>query len=235
MSEPATVVLVHGAWHGSWCWDQVRAELRRAGVASVAVDNPSVTTPGSDLQADVANVGAALDALDGPVVLVGHSYGGGVISDAAAHPNVVHTVFLTAFPLDVGESVAANNLEGGEDMELTQALVFEGDSITVDPDRVVHFFYHDCDDAVAAAATDRLRPMSFPAMAGPAQSAAWRDKPSTYVVCTEDHTLPVALQRSGAARADQVIELPTSHSPFLSRPEDVARILADLATAAGAG
>src|SRR5689334_13882576 len=153
MSEAATVVLVHGAWHGAWCWDGVRARLRESGVESVAVDNPSVTTPGSDLQADVRHVRAALDAVTGPVVLVGHSYGGAVVSDAASHPNVVHTVFVTSFPLEAGESVAANGLSGGEDMELAGVMRFEGDVVSVDPDRVVHLFFHDCDEAVAAAAS----------------------------------------------------------------------------------
>jgi pimeloyl-ACP methyl ester carboxylesterase len=229
MTERATVMLVHGAWHGAWCWDDVRVRLHDAGIATVAVDNPSVTRRGADLRADVDHVRAALDAVNGPVVLVGHSYGGAVVSEAAAHPNVVHTVFLTAFPLEAGESVATNRLTGGEDMDLAEAFVFDGDSISVDPDRVVHFFFHDCDEAVAAAACDRLLPMSFAAMSGTAETARWREKPSTYVVCTDDHTLPVALQRSGASRVDNVIELHASHSPFLSRPDDVARIISAIA------
>jgi pimeloyl-ACP methyl ester carboxylesterase len=124
----------------------------------------------------------------------------------------------------------ANALAGGETTDLGDALTFDGDSVSVDPARAVHFFFHDCSDAVAAAARDRLLPMSFAAMTGAAQTAAWREKPSTYVVCTDDHALPVALQRSGAARVDHVIDLPASHSPFLSRPHDMARILAALAT-----
>ena len=225
MSERATVMLVHGAWHGSWCWDDVRAHLRDAGIASAVVDNPSVTAPGSDLSADVDNVLAALDATTGPVVLVGHSYGGAVVSEAAAHPSVVHTVFLAAFPLEAGESVMANALAGGEDVDLAEALVFDGDSVSVDPARAVHFFFHDCTDVAAEAARSRLRPMSVAAMAGTARSPRWREKPSTYVVCTDDRALPLALQRSCAARVDRVVDIPASHSPFLSRPADVAQII----------
>lgn len=228
MEEQPTIVLVHGAWHGAWCWDDVRARMRDAGIATVAVDNPSVTKPGSDLRADVDHVLAAIDAVGGPVVLVGHSYGGAVVSDAAAHPDVVHTVFLTSFPLEVGESVSVNALAGGEHMDLPALLVFDGDSVSVDSARAGDLFFHDCDEAVAAAACARLLPMSLAAMTGTAETAAWRQKPSTYVVCTDDHALPVALQRSGAARVDRVIDLDASHSPFLSRPHDLARILADV-------
>jgi pimeloyl-ACP methyl ester carboxylesterase len=222
----ATIMLVHGAWHGSWCWEPVLQLLRDDGIATAVVDNPSVTRPGSDLGADSANVRSALDAIDGPVVLVGHSYGGAVITEAGTHPQVEHLVYLSAFALDTGESVMQNELTGGDDIELGNALQFDGAVVNVEPERVVEFFYHDCTPEVAAAAAARLRPMSIAAMAGPAREAAWRDKPSTYVVCTDDRAIPVALQRSCAARTGAVVELATSHSPFLSRPADLAGLLA---------
>jgi pimeloyl-ACP methyl ester carboxylesterase len=229
MNGGATIMLVHGAWHGSWCWEPVRRLLEADGIATAAVDNPSVTKPGSDLAADGDNLRAALDAIDGPVVLVGHSYGGAVITDAGAHPNVERLVYLTAFALDAGESVMANELVGGADMKLAEALQFDGEVITVEPARVVEFFYHDCPVETAADATARLRPMSFAAMAGVTREVAWRQKPATYVVCTDDRAIPVPLQRSCAARIGDAVELPTSHSPFLSRPDDLARLLAGYA------
>jgi pimeloyl-ACP methyl ester carboxylesterase len=218
-------MFVHGAWHGSWCWEPVRNILHTDGIATAAVDNPSVTAPGSDLAADGDHLRSALDAVDGPVVLVGHSYGGAVISDAGAHPNVVRLVYLTAFALDAGESAAQNNLSGGEDMKLAEALVFDGDTVTVAPGRVVEFFYHDCPPDLADAAVARLKPMSLAAMTGTSRAAAWREKPASYVVCTDDRAIPVALQRSCAARVDDAVEMSTSHSPFLSRPGDLAKIL----------
>ena len=227
----ATIMLVHGAWHGSWCWEPVRQRLHVDGIATAAVDNPSVTSPGSDLHADGDNLRAALDATPGPVVLVGHSYGGAVITDAGAHPNVARLVYLTAFVLDAGESLMQNDLTGGEDMKLGEAILFDGDVVNVEPSRIVEFFYHDCAPDVAAEAATRLRPMSVAAMGGVPRAVAWRDVPSTYVVCTDDRAIPVALQRSCAARIGEVVELPTSHSPFLSRPDDLARLLAGLATA----
>jgi pimeloyl-ACP methyl ester carboxylesterase len=225
-----TIMLVHGAWHGSWCWEPVRRILRDAGVATAVVDNPSVAHAPSDLHADGDNLRAALDAIAGPVVLVGHSYGGAVITDAGAHPNVQRLVYLTAFPLDEGESLLENGLTGGEDMELVGALQFDGEILNVDPSRIVDFFFHDCAPDVAAAATAQLRPMSLSAMAGVPRSVAWRERPSTYIVCTDDRALPVALQRSCAARLDDVVDMATSHSPFLSRPDDLARLLAGIAS-----
>jgi len=230
MSETAaSIMFVHGAWHGGWCWDSVRERLDALGVPSVAVDNPSVTRPGSDLDADVANTRAALDAMPGPVVLVGHSYGGAIISDAASHPNVAQVVFLTAFALTPGESVAANSLSGGEESRLGEAIRVDGATTSVDPGRAIEFFFHDCDPEIARAAVRRLGPMSVAAMSGTVRDAGWRAKPSSYIVCTDDRALPLSLQRSCAARTTEVIELATSHSPFLSRPDELARVLADRA------
>ena len=230
MTDRVTMVLVHGAWHGSGCWAPVREALHAEGFGTVAVDNPSVTHPGSDLAADGDNLRAALDAVGGPVVLVGHSYGGAVVSDAGAHPNVVRVVYLTAFALEVGESVMQNSLAGGEEMKLGEALQFDGDVITVDPERVVEFFYHDCTQPVADAAAAKLLPMSVAAMAGASRGAAWREKPASYIVCTDDRAIPVALQRACTQRVgDDVVEMPTSHSPFLSRPDELAHVLAGFA------
>jgi pimeloyl-ACP methyl ester carboxylesterase len=230
MGDAATVVLVHGAWHGSWCWTAVCAGLDAEGIANVAIDNPSVTKPGSDLSADGDHLRLALDAIEGPIVLVGHSYGGAVITDAGTHPSVARLVYLTAFALDAGESAASNELSGGEDVKLGEAMLFDGEMVSFDPERAVEFFFHDCPPHVAAAAVARLRPMSFAALTGVTRHVGWREKPSTYIVCSDDRALPVALQRSSAARVDDILELPTSHSPFLSRPDELARMLAALAS-----
>ncbi|MDQ1519772.1 MAG: hypothetical protein QOI55_845 [Actinomycetota bacterium] len=228
MANQPTMVLVHGAWHGGWCWDMVVQRLDAAGVTSVAVENPTVAWAPADLCADADNVLRLLDGIDGPVMLVGHSYGGAVITDAGAHPAVSQLVYLTAFALDDGESVMQNSLTGGEDIKLGEAMRFDGDLANIDPSRVVEFFFHDCPPDVAASAAARLRPMSMAAMAGTPRAVAWREKPSTYVVCTDDRALPVALQQSNAKRLGAVVEMPTSHSPFLSRPDDLARLLVDL-------
>ena len=231
MVDRPTIMLVHGAWHGSWCWDAVRGALHQQGFATAAVDNPSVTAPGSDLAADGDNLRRALDAVDGPIVVVGHSYGGAVVSAAGAHPNVERLVFLTAFTLDAGESVMQNALSGGEDVKLTEAMLFDGEMVAVDPGRAVEFFYHDCAADVAAAASGQLRPMSMAAMGGVVGAPAWRDVPASYVVCTDDRAIPLALQRACAARVSDVREMPTSHSPFLSRPGELADLLSAIVSA----
>jgi pimeloyl-ACP methyl ester carboxylesterase len=227
-TDPRTVVLVHGAWHGAWCWDALVQRLDALDVPSVAVDNPSVASVPSDLADDAANLTRALDAVDGPVLLVGHSYGGAVITEAGAHPNVEQLVYLTAFPLEPGESVGENGLTGGEEMKLSEALVFDGDVITVEPARIAEFFYNDCSPEVAANAAAQVRPMSMIAMFSTATRAAWRERPATFVLCRKDRVLPVALQQSCANRVDKVFEMPTSHSPMLSCPDELAALLVDL-------
>ncbi|MFM7685770.1 MAG: alpha/beta hydrolase, partial [Actinomycetota bacterium] len=106
---PATVVLVHGAWHGAWCWAALQHALDDRGIPSLAVDLPghgASTLPLGDLHGDAAHVGAVLDRIDAPVVLVGHSYGGAVITQAAAErSDVAHLVYLAAFVPAAGESV----------------------------------------------------------------------------------------------------------------------------------
>ena len=225
---PATVVLVHGAWHGAWCWDEVVSRLDDAGVPNVAVENPSVASAPSDLAADGDNLTNVLDGIEGPIVLVGHSYGGAVITDAGGHPQVEHLVYLTAFALDEGESVMDNQLTGGEDTTLAEALQLDGDVFNVDPARIVDSFFHDCTPDVAARAAAQFSPMSMPALSGTPRRIAWRAKPATYIVCTDDHALPVALQQANAARIGTVVELPTSHSPFLSDPDALAAVLVEL-------
>jgi len=226
-----TVVLVHGAWHGAWCWEAVIPQLDAAGVPVVAVDLPSVSSPTATLQDDAACVRAALDAVDGEAVLVGHSYGGAVISEAGVHPRVAQLVYLCAFALDVGESTQENTLTGGEGGSgLAAAIAFRDGVLTIDAEQGAAAFYHDCSAVAAGAAIARLRPQSLTALSGKATAASWREKPATYVVCTDDRAVPVPLQRSNAARVGESIDWPTSHSPFLSRPELVADLLTELSS-----
>ncbi len=224
------IVLVHGAWHGAWCWDRVTSLLECAGVRAVAVDLPSSGSAGVTLDDDVARVCDALDALADDAVLVGHSYGGAVVSGAGVHPAVAHLVYLTAFALDRGESAAENDLEGGAGSALDEAIRVGDGVLTLDPEFAAGALFHDCPEPIARAAVDRLRPQSLQALRGKVGAAAWREKPASYVVCTDDRALPVALQRAAAARIGRSIDWPTSHSPFLSRPELLAELLVDLSS-----
>lgn len=228
-----TVVLVHGAWHGAWCWDLVVDQLRAQDVPVVAPDLPGhgeSTEPLTDLHGHGDAVRATLDAITGPVVLVGHSYGGAAITDAGTHPAVRHLVYLTAFCLDAHESIIANDLAGGEHAELATAIEFGADgTITVDPARAGDIFYADCDPAAVPGYVARLVPEGADGFSQTPRSVAWRERPSTYVVCTEDRALTPELQRNLAARCTSIEEWPTSHSPFFSRPDLVTDLLARLA------
>ena len=227
MSDEKTVVLVHGAWHGAWCWDKVVALLGEQGVAVETFDLPMTS-----FEDDVAATKAALDAVEGDAVLCGHSYGGAVITNAGNHPKVAHLVYLTAFACDADESPSATAT--GENLpatDLASAFVIADDgTATIAPDLVVDGFYHDCDEADAADAAARLRPIHLSCFTTPVGTPAWKTKPSTYVVCTEDRAIHPALQRYMAAHCSATVEVDTAHSPFLNRPDAVADLLAGLAT-----
>ena len=235
------MVLVHGAWHGAWCWEPVLAALVGRGVEAVAVELPGHgADPGPlrDLHGDAARVRAVLDGLDGPAVLVGHSYGGVVITEAGAHPNVAHLVYIASFNLDAGESamsaaVAETEAASIDHSGRPDALSFvrdEGDgSTTIDPEGARVLFYNDCPPEVADWAVARLGRQPMETLSQSPAAVAWRERPSTYARCTKDNIVHPELQRVLAARATHSVEWPTGHSPFLSRPELVADLLAGLA------
>jgi pimeloyl-ACP methyl ester carboxylesterase len=233
---PATVVLVHGACHGAWCWDKVVAGLTARHIPAVALDLPGhgdSTEPLGDLAADAAALRATLDGIDASIVC-GHSYGGAVITEGAAgHAGVRHLVYLTAFALAPGESAMTAAPVGSESdspTELAAAVRFADDgTVTFEGPNTVGALYHDCSPEDVEFALARLGPQSLGSLRGTASRAAWQDIESTYVVCTEDRALAPELQRRLAARTTDVIEWPTSHSPFLSRPDLVVDLLAGLA------
>jgi pimeloyl-ACP methyl ester carboxylesterase len=224
-----TVVLVHGAFHDGWCWELVRLELDRRGVPNQALDLPF-----TGLEGDAEAVGKLLDAIDGPAVLCGHSYGGMVISRAASgRHDVAHLVYLCA--VQVGEDVDLATAMTTSD-ELMSALVAGDDgSMSVNPAVAPAVFYHDCSDELTETAVGHLRGMGFGVIQDsgePPPPAAWKQIESTYVVCSDDQTIAPESQRKMATNATHVVEWDTSHSPMLSRPELVADLLADLAAEA---
>lgn len=231
----ATVVLVHGSWHGAWCWTPVVERLARLDVPVVAIDLPGHGDdrgPLTDLHGHGDRVRAELDAIDGPVVLVGHSYGGAAATDAGTHDAVRHLVYISAFCLDANESVIGNDVPGGHGLELEGAIRLGTDgTMTIDPEVAAAVFYADCDDATTAAAIARLGPERADGFAQQPRSVGWRSRPSTYAVCTQDRALTPELQRHLAQRCGASVEWPTSHSPFLSRPDLVTDLLVDLAEA----
>jgi len=217
------IVLVHGAWHGAWCFEPVVERLERGGFAVAAVDLP-LEGPTSDVEAARTCIAQHPGA-----VVVGHSYGGFVITQAAAGLDVSHLVYLAAFMPDTGENVGATAARAPRTV-LNDAMVVQEDGrIAIEPSLAVEAFYHDCDRAAAEAAVSRLRPQrfeSYPILQG---APPWRSVPSTYVVCVDDRALAPSLQRELAGRAGAVVEWEGAHSPFLAQPERVAELLVRLA------
>ncbi|NHD15647.1 MULTISPECIES: alpha/beta hydrolase [unclassified Actinopolyspora] len=224
------VIFVHGAvvTDSAWWWQRMRQPLGAHGFSSVAVELPSCSTSGGDLHADGDAVQAVLDESDEPAVLVGHSYGGMVITDAGAHPAVRHLVYVTAGLPETGQSLAAladpespGWLEptGDDDRLAVRADLSEEDFH-------VHFTA-DCDEDAARGARARLVPQSSAALAQPPRAVAWHSLPSTFVLCTHDQATAPAVQASWATRAGQLVEIPTGHHPFLSQPQRLADIIAN--------
>lgn len=211
--------------------------LADASVDALAVDLPGhgeSTEPLGDLFNHAAFVREVLQKVDGPVVLMGHSYGGAVITEAAAGlDHVQHLVYLCALVPDIEETVGS--VMPGEVppeagvSDLGPVLRYNDDAtMTVDASASVPVFYADCTDDDVAFALARLCPQNAASFGQPLTGAAWRDTPSTYVLCTSDRAINPAFQRAMSARTTTVVEWDTSHSPFFSRPDLVADLLISL-------
>jgi len=214
-------MLIHGAWHGSWCWDFVEKGLINEGV-----ETHSINLPFTGVEDDIASVSNAIDEIDNQVILLGHSYGGIVISGAAeAKRNVDQLIYLSAILLKAGESM---QLDGSK----IQIDVDENLISSVKKSAAIQAFYADVDPNLAEASIELLRP--FPIVAGSKGiGEAWREKHSTYIICREDEAIPPELQYDMAKKADKIIEWECGHSPFLSKPNLVIDFLLDLASSPG--
>ncbi len=217
------------------------AALTERTIPAVAIDLPGHGDDGGvlgDLHGDAERVRSALDGFNEPVVLVGHSYGGIVATEAGVHRMVSELVYLASFNLDEGESAfsaaadesnAADLDQSGRPDALAQIRMGEDGTATIDPDGARVLFYNDCSKKVADWAVARLGPQRMESLTQSPAAVAWHERPSTYAVCTLDNIVHPDLQRVLARRADRVLEWPTGHSPFLSRPDLVADLLADVA------
>jgi pimeloyl-ACP methyl ester carboxylesterase len=220
------LLLVHGAWHGAWIWEKVHGVLATAGWEVQTLDLPSTAASGATrygMHHDAQVVQRHIQQIGRPVVVVAHSYGGTPVTEGAADiPNVRHLIYLAALQLDVGESQLM--LSGGTPAPW---WIIEGDTVT--PDRPREIFYADVPLEEAERAIAQLRPQSLSVVKEIVSAAAWHTVPSTYVVCEQDRAIPPGVQEMMAKRATSVRHMHTSHSPFLSRPDQLAQLIAEVA------
>ncbi len=228
----ATFGLVHGAWHGSWCWDRLGPELEARGHRVIAVDLPaSDPTAGLGRYADLV-IESLGDADD--VVLVGHSLGGASIPIAAAKRPVRHLVFVCALLPEPGKSVT--DRYSAEDVF---APGFAGNTVTMDggtsmwndPVSAARCFYHDCSEDDAAWAVARLRPQAAAPRTEPWPLDAVPPIERTSIVCRDERCLRPEWSRrmSRELLGVDAVELDGGHSPFLSRPAELAEVLCSVA------
>jgi len=212
------VVLVHGAVMDGSSWRAVHDRLREAGGRVTVVQLPLTS-----FEADVAATREAIERQDGPVVLVGHSYGGAVITEAGATPKVKALVYVAAFQPDVGESVGA--LGARFPVPAHPRMVSDGVMI-VEPERFGDDVAADLPKAEAEFLAHAQRPTAVSVFEATIGSAAWRDRPSWSVVATRDRTVAPDLQRFMYARSGaNVVELDASHLVHVSRPDEVAAVI----------
>lgn len=217
----STIVLVHGAFHGGWCFEPLLPELAARGIDAVVPELPLTS-----LDADAAAVTRVLDGVDGKVTLLGHSYGGAVVTVAGNHPAVERLVYLAAMAPDTGETASGGPVQIGQIM-LDGLRPADDGLLEVDPALAPQIFYPDVAPDVAAAFAAKLRAGAAGGGDDLVQRAAWREKPTTYIVCDADPILLPESQRALAERMGAaVVEMPGDHSPFLARPAELAELLA---------
>jgi pimeloyl-ACP methyl ester carboxylesterase len=232
-----TVVLVHGAWADASSWGGVVARLQDDGYDVRAVPNPLRSLAG-----DAASVRTFLDTLTGPVVLVGHSYGGAVITNAAAGaPQVTALVYVNAFAPDTGE--AATALAGPDSaLAADPTTIFDfvpatppptpGTDLYLRPSTVAGSFAVELDARARALVAATQRPATLGALNEPSGPPAWRTIPSWYLVGTEDRIIPPGAQRAMAARAGAaVVEFRAGHVGLVADPDAVAQVVRQAASA----
>ena len=219
----ANIVLVHGAFADGSGWKNVADILIAAGYKVSVVQHPD-----SDLGEDVRATRRILDMQDGPVILVGHSYGGTIISEAGNHPKVKALVYVAAFAPDSAEDPKALRAARPP---VTTNVVQVGDGFIIrNPDSFAADFAADLPKDVSRFMAISQVPTSTKALTSPITTAAWRSKPSWYVVATEDRIINPELQRYMAQRAgSKTVEIKGSHSVFIAQPAAVAKVIQEAA------
>ncbi|MFE3074403.1 alpha/beta fold hydrolase [Streptomyces sp. NPDC059247] len=224
MSSTATarnVVLVHGGFVDGSGWRGVHDLLTADGYRVSVVQNPTLSLAG-----DAAVTRLILDAQDGPTVLVGHSYGGAVISEAGTHDNVSALVYVAAFVPDKDESVNTLIADPPPGAPVPPILPPVDGYLFLDKEKFAHSFAADLPAADARFLADSQVPWGLDALGGTVTAPAWRVKPTHYLVATDDRMIPPPAQHAMAERAGATVtETAASHAVYVSRPEQVAAVI----------
>ena len=223
------IVLVHGGFVDGSGWAAVYRALREQGFTVSVVQNPTTS-----LADDVQATKRVLAAQDGPVILVGHSYGGAVISEAGNDPAVAGLVYIAAFAPDAGESVASLIKDPPPGAPVPPILPPKDGYLLLDPAKFAASFAADVEPELAAFMADAQVPWGLEALQGAVSQPAWKTKPSWYLVASDDRMIPPAAQRAMSKRAGSTVaEVAASHAVYVSQPDAVVRLIASAARAVG--
>ena len=216
-----TIILVHGAFVDASGWEAVYNKLKKNGYKVAIVQNPTIS-----LEGDVAATKRVIDTVEEPVILVGHSYGGAVITEAGNDPKVAGLVYIDAFALDKGESVSALIKDPVPGAPAPPLLAPLDGFILLDKEKFPEAFAADVDPDKARFMADTQIPWGIDAVNGTISEPAWKNKPSWYLIGTKDRMVPPDAQRFMAKRSGAtIVEAEGSHSIYVSKPDVVTSII----------
>lgn len=225
--KPVSVVLVHGGFVDGSGWQGVHKALTSDGYEVIVVQNPTIS-----LADDVAVTKRAIASASHPVVLVGHSYGGAVISEAGNDPKVASLVYVAAFAPDAGESVETLIANPPPGAPVPPILPPQDGFLMLDKSKFAASFAADVDPDLARFMAESQVPWGLEALGGKNSTPAWKSKPTHYIVATDDHMIPPPAQRQMAERAGATVtETSGSHAFYVSNPQVVADVIAQAALA----
>jgi pimeloyl-ACP methyl ester carboxylesterase len=225
MTDVRNVVLVHGGFVDGSGWQGVYDILKADGFNVSVVQNQTLS-----LESDVETTRNVLDNQDGPAILVGHSYGGVVITEAGSHDRVAGLVYVAAFAPDAGESVNALIADPPPGAPVPPILPPQEGFLFLDREKFADSFAADLPAELAAFMADSQVPWGVEALEGAVSEPAWRSKPSWYLVASDDRMIPPPAQRSMSERAGSTVaEAPGSHSIYVSQPQATADLIAQAA------
>jgi pimeloyl-ACP methyl ester carboxylesterase len=225
MTEVRNIVLVHGGFVDGSGWHGVYDLLKADGFNVSVVQNQTLS-----LESDVETTHNVLDQQDGPAILVGHSYGGVVITEAGSHERVAGLVYIAAFVPDAGESVTTLIADPPPGAPVPPILPPVDGFLFLDRDKFADSFAADLPAELAAFMADSQVPWGLEALNGAVSEPAWRSKPSWYLVASDDRMIPPPAQRAMSQRAGStVVEAPGSHSIYVSQPRATAELIAQAA------